>query len=69
MLVLSRRLGERICFPSLAVHVQILAIHGASVRIGIDAPEEVRVLRAELCDVFSPDHAAMPALSSSADNS
>ncbi len=48
MLVLSRRAGERIVFPSLGVTVELLRIHGSVVRVGIEAPPSVRVLREEV---------------------
>jgi carbon storage regulator CsrA len=48
MLVLSRRVGERIFFPSLGAYVQVLAVNGGTVRLGIEAPSEVPVLREEL---------------------
>jgi carbon storage regulator CsrA len=48
MLVLSRRLGQTICFPTIGAYVQVLAINGGAVRLGIDAPEEVLILRSEV---------------------
>lgn len=48
MLVLSRRSDERIFFPSLDVTIQVLQIKGNVVRIGIEAPPDVTVLRHEL---------------------
>lgn len=48
MLVLSRKQGERIEFPTLGVSVQIVQCRGNIVRIGIEAPDGVRVMRAEL---------------------
>jgi len=50
MLVLSRRSDERIVFPTLGVTLQVLRIKGNIVRIGIEAPPEVPVLRQELTD-------------------
>jgi carbon storage regulator CsrA len=50
MLVLTRRLEEKIFFPSIGAYVQVLAIKGGQVRLGIDAPSEVLVLRAEVPD-------------------
>ena len=47
MLVLSRRSTERIQIGD-NVAVTVLEIRGNIVRIGIDAPTEVRVLRSEL---------------------
>jgi carbon storage regulator CsrA len=52
MLVLSRKQGERVVFPSLGVSVQIVQCRGNVVRIGIEAPDGVRVFRAELADAI-----------------
>jgi carbon storage regulator CsrA len=48
MLVLSRRTNEKILFPSINATVQIVSVKGAVVRLGIDAPPEVAILREEL---------------------
>lgn len=48
MLVLSRKPGEKILIPSLNTTIQVLEIHGNSVRIGIQAPQEIPIVRAEL---------------------
>jgi carbon storage regulator CsrA len=48
MLVLSRRLQERILFPSIDTLVQVVAIKPNLVRLGIEAPPEVTMLREEL---------------------
>lgn len=50
MLVLSRRLNEKLLFPGLQTSIQIIGIKPGLVRLGIDAPEEVRVLREEVPD-------------------
>jgi carbon storage regulator len=47
MLVLSRRNGESIVIDGTII-VKIIEVHGQQVRLGIEAPEEVRVLREEL---------------------
>ncbi len=47
MLVLSRKLGEEIMIDG-QIRVTVLKVQGGRVRIGIDAPESVRVLRKEL---------------------
>ena len=49
MLVLSRREGEKIVFPSLGVTLEVLRIKGNAARLGIQAPPSVRILRDELC--------------------
>jgi len=49
MLVLSRRLGERIMIgPNVAV--TIVEIHGDRVRLGFEAPHFVAIHREEVCD-------------------
>lgn len=48
MLVLSRREQDRIVFPTLGVAVHVLRLGGNKVRLGVDAPREVPVLRHEL---------------------
>lgn len=50
MLVLSRRVDQRIVFPNLGVKLQLLRIQGNQVRIGIEAPPSVEILRDELVD-------------------
>lgn len=47
MLVLSRNIGERI-FVGKDIIVSIEAIQGGRVRVGIEAPKEVRIYREEL---------------------
>ena len=60
MLVLSRRFEEAIVFPTLGITVRIDTIRGGGVRLGIEAPPEVCVVREEL--IQAPDPAAVPAL-------
>ena len=50
MLVLSRRLNERIVLPGLNVTIEVVSIKGNSVRLGITAPDGVTILREELLD-------------------
>ena len=52
MLVLSRKSMERIQIGESVV-VTVLEIGRNRVRIGIEAPKEIRVLRSELLDVIS----------------
>ena len=47
MLILTRRVGEKLMIGD-AIQVTILGIKGAQVRIGIKAPPEVAVHRAEI---------------------
>jgi carbon storage regulator len=48
MLVLSRKLGERILVPHCELAVTVVAIDGNTVKLGITAPSEVGVYREEL---------------------
>ena len=47
MLVLTRRLGETIVIGDDIV-IKIVDIHGKQIRVGIEAPSEVRVYRGEI---------------------
>ena len=58
MLVLSRKSTERIRIGD-AIVVTVLEILGNRVRIGIDAPAEVHIVRAELPNVAQPPAAAV----------
>lgn len=48
MLVLSRKIGERIVLPESDVSVVVLAVSGKRVRLGIEAPAGTTVHRAEV---------------------
>jgi carbon storage regulator CsrA len=48
MLVLTRRLHEKIVLPGLETTVEIVSIKPGVVRLGIEAPPEVTVLREEV---------------------
>lgn len=48
MLVLSRRVGERIVIDHGTVQVLILGVDQNRVRVGIDAPPQIQVDRAEI---------------------
>ncbi len=47
MLVLSRKTGEGIALDQ-DIEIEVLAIEGDRVRIGIKAPKEMRIYRKEL---------------------
>ena len=44
MLVLSRKIGERIFIDS-GIEIAIVAVRGGKVRIGVEAPDEIRIRR------------------------
>lgn len=54
MLVLSRRAEERVIFPQLGVTIHVLGVRGNAVRIGVEAPREIKVLRDELAGAAAP---------------
>ena len=47
MLVLTRKPGEKICVGD-NITVTVVEVTGNRIRLGIEAPEDVRVLRSEL---------------------
>jgi carbon storage regulator CsrA len=47
MLVLSRKLNEKVCIGN-HITVTVLAVRGGVVKLGIEAPANVRILRGEL---------------------
>jgi len=51
MLVLSRKSKEEFRFPQLGINVQVISVQGKKVRIGIDAPENVSIIRGELAAI------------------
>jgi len=48
MLVLTRKLMEKL-FIGDDICVTVVRLEGGQVRLGIDAPREIAVVRAELC--------------------
>jgi carbon storage regulator len=48
VLVLSRRLNEKLLIPSIRTAIQVLSIQGGQVRLGVEAPKEVAVFREEI---------------------
>ena len=49
MLVLSRKVEERIVMSN-GVTIMIVDVRGDNVRIGIEAPQDVRIFREEIAD-------------------
>jgi carbon storage regulator CsrA len=60
MLVVSRRPNDRIVFPKLGITVHVVRVDGKSVRLGIDAPRDVRVLRHEIADRVHEEEPSEP---------
>jgi carbon storage regulator CsrA len=60
MLVLSRRTAEKIVLPAVNTTIQIVAIKPGVVRLGIEAPPDMKVLREELLHRPGETSAAAP---------
>lgn len=50
MLVLSRKQNQKVVFPNLGVTVAVVSVQGNRVKLGIDAPSDIAILREELAD-------------------
>jgi carbon storage regulator len=48
VLVLSRKVKQTISLPDLGIKIHVTQIKGNSIRIGVEAPNEIRVVRGEL---------------------
>ena len=60
MLILTRKLGEIIRVGD-TVTVRVLEVRGNQVRLGIEAPGDVRIYREEIYRSIHPDVPAEPA--------
>jgi len=65
VLVLSRKPGEKLMIGDNIV-ITILAINGNRVRVGIEAPKEIPVLRSEVDDRSLPKRRHSPEAASTA---
>jgi carbon storage regulator len=45
MLVLSRQPGESVLLPDVGVAVRVLNVKGTTVRLGVEAPDGLTILR------------------------
>jgi carbon storage regulator len=54
MLVLSRKTGERIQIGG-GIELEVLAVQGSRVKLGITCPREIPVVRAELSERLPAD--------------
>ena len=53
MLVLSRKIGERVVVPHCELAFTVLAVQGKTVRLGISAPAALDVYREEVWEQLS----------------
>ncbi|MFC8923875.1 carbon storage regulator CsrA [Cellulosimicrobium sp. NPDC057127] len=66
MLVLGRKVGERILIGDDVV-VTVVSVSKDGVRVGIEAPRDVRIHRAEIVDQVAEDNRAASATDAGAD--
>lgn len=57
MLVISRKPGERVCVGDDVI-VTVLEVTGSTVRLGIEAPDEVRIYRHEIWEAVKQENQA-----------
>ena len=62
MLVLTRRIDESLVIRDDII-VTVLSVEGDKVKLGIQAPPEVRILRQELCEAVRQQNLAAARLS------
>lgn len=58
MLILSRRAQQQISFPGLGISIRIVSVQGQRVRIGVEAPPDIAVIRTELAPLADAYKAA-----------
>jgi carbon storage regulator len=68
MLVLSRKVGETIHLGD-DIRITVAALQGNRIRIAIDAPEDVLILRGELATMKLDSATARPPLAAAATTS
>lgn len=59
MLVLSRKVGERILIGD-NISVTVVRVSGGGVRLGVEAPPNMAVVRQELKDRMDAEHTSVP---------
>jgi carbon storage regulator len=57
MLQITRRAGERIVLDG-GISIVVLEVSGGQVKVGVDAPREVRVYRGEIWDAIAEENRA-----------
>ena len=50
MLVLTRRSKEQISFPQVGITIHFIRVHAGQVKIGVEAPRDVSIVRNEVDD-------------------
>ncbi|NLC91904.1 MAG: carbon storage regulator CsrA [Treponema sp.] len=57
MLILSRKIDEKICIGENIV-ITLIDVHGDQVKIGVEAPKTVKVFRQEVFDAIQNENKA-----------
>lgn len=65
MLILSRKTNEKICIGE-NITLTIIEVRGDQVKIGVDAPKDVKVFRHEVFQAIQSENKAAAVASSSA---
>ena len=50
MLVLTRRSNEKISFPQVGITVHFVRVQSGHVKVGVDAPRDIAIVRDEIAD-------------------
>ncbi len=66
MLVLTRKCGEKVVMPQQEVVITVLEVRGDRVRLGIEAPAEIRVHRQEIWQRIQQGRTEKPGLAPAA---
>ena len=61
MLILARKIGESIKIGD-NISIEIISVAGNTVKIGIEAPKEVGILRKELYDMIKEENISASAI-------
>lgn len=61
MLILSRRAEQQILFPHLGIRINVLQVKGQLVKLGVEAPRSIQVLRRELVESDEQSQTTPPA--------
>jgi carbon storage regulator len=48
VLILTRKLDERILVPQCGLSITVIAVHGKTVQLGFSAPAEIEIFREEI---------------------
>ena len=67
MLILSRKIDEKIKIGN-DITITLIDVHGDQVKIGVEAPKDVKVFRQEVFDAIQNENKAAVVVSEEAEN-